>query len=150
MQQILTSREAAKVLGDIDPTTIQRAIGRGELAASRPRDRAPWRITIQDLTLWAASNGYTVQNGNGDKVDPSTGEVLEAPVAEVLETEAPELPAAPSKNGSNDGSKIESNVAAVIMPPATSVAADRLMLLARLVKAGQFDAAQIVVEAWAL
>lgn len=164
-QQVLTSREAAKALGDIDPTTIQRAIGRGELAASRPRDRAPWRIALQDLAVWAASNGYTLQNGHGDAVDPSTGEVLEpaeseAPTVED-EAELPAPAAAPVSIAARSigarqrlagirpaAAPIESN--AVVLPTATSVSADRLGLLAQLVKAGQFEAAKIVVEVWAL
>jgi excisionase family DNA binding protein len=164
MQQILSSREAAAQLGDIDPTTIQRAIGRGELPATRSRERAPWRIQREDLLSWAAVNGFTVKNGNGQAIDPATGEILEvdaedeAPVSlaeralaakqrlagvqpDVAAAERPEGPAEP-----------ESNVAAIIMPrsAASSIAADRLALLAQLVKGGHFEAAKIVVEAWAL
>lgn len=167
MQQILSSREAAAQLGDIDPTTIQRAIGRGELPATRTRERAPWRIQREDLLSWAAVNGFTVKNGNGQAIDPATGEVLErtgdAELGRIVASEpadralaakqrlagvqpdvaAAERPEAPA-------ARIESNVGAIVLPPAVSVAADRLALLAKLVKASQFEAAQIVVEAWAL
>lgn len=80
MQQVpsvLSSREAARII-DVDATTIQRAIARGELNASRPRDRAPYRIQRSDLLAWAAANGYAAVNGSGQHVDAATGEVLES------------------------------------------------------------------------
>ena len=74
---VLSSREAGRLL-DVDPTTIQRAIGRGELNASRPREHAPFRIQRADLLKWAADNGIAALNENGERVDITTGEVLAA------------------------------------------------------------------------
>jgi excisionase family DNA binding protein len=152
MQQILSSREAASLL-DVNGTTIQRAIQRNELAATRRKAHGMFQIQRADLIEWAAKNGYAVRNGNGDRVDAQTGEVLEADASPaelaieararleglrepIAEAEAEAEPAAPI-----------SNVASVIL--ADRVANDRLALLSKLVTAGQFEAAQLVVEAWA-
>ena len=72
---VVSSREAGRLLG-IDATTVQRAIGRGELNASRPREHAPYRIRREDLLKWGADNGLSLVNGS-ERVDLATGEVLE-------------------------------------------------------------------------
>lgn len=167
MQQNYTSREAAALLaGDVDATTVQRAIQRGELVATKAgkHKQSPYRIERADLLTWAADKGYTIVNGNGDRVDAATGEVLEtepspatravaarqrlngvkpaAVVADEAAAVGAEPPAAPV------APVIESNVARVLLP-GSSVAADRLALLTRLVKDGHLEAAQLVIEAWA-
>jgi excisionase family DNA binding protein len=145
MQQQTYSTIAAASAVNVNPTTIQRAIQRGELEATRrgSSKQARFRITADALAAWAATNDLTIRTANGHQVDPATGEVLESaqlgPVV-VVEGEVVPMPAAPAV----------SNVAAVVLPPAASIAADRLSLLAQLVKAGHFEAAQLVLGAWGL
>jgi hypothetical protein len=155
MQQHSYSTIAAASAAGVNPTTVQRAIQRGELKAERhgTSRQARYQISPAALAEWAAANGLTITTGNG-QVDPATGEVLESaqlaedrslringrfgPVAEI-DGEVVPMPAAPT-----------SNVAAVVLPPAASVAADRLSLLAQLVKADQLEAARIVITHWGL
>jgi len=165
MQQTYSSREAADALaGDVDSTTIQRAIQRGELAAAKAgkHRQSPFKIAHADLLAWAAARGYSFVNGNGDRVDAATGEVLESEpspaaravaarqrlngVAPALETDEAAAPDA-EPAAAPVAPRVESNVARVLLP-GSSVAADRLALLTRLVKAGHLDAAQLVIEAW--
>jgi hypothetical protein len=145
MQQHSYSTIAAARAVNVNPTTVQRAIQRAELKAERhgTSRQARYQISPESLAEWAAANGLTITTGNG-QVDPATGEVLEQP-AEALEVRDAGI-AFP------EFGKAEpvSNVAAVVLPPAASVAADRLSLLAQLVKAGHFEAAQLVIGAWGL
>lgn len=81
MQHSYSSREAADLFGaDVDATTIQRAIKRGELAAhkSGPHRQSPFVIDHADLVSWAAERNLAMVNGNGDRVSVATGEVLAA------------------------------------------------------------------------
>lgn len=131
MQQIasvLSTREAARYI-DVDATTIQRAIARGDLNASRPREHAPYRIQRSDLFTWAAANGYAGLNGEGERVDLSTGEVLAADAAPVGAYESAQL------------GPVEV-VAGEVTPIAAATAARaRLAGVAPVVRDGQFAAA---------
>jgi excisionase family DNA binding protein len=137
MQQIssvLSSREAGRVL-DVDATTIQRAIVRGELNASRKREHSPYRIQRSDLLAWAAANGIAALNAEGERVDVSTGEVLAdnepatapAPPVNVADARA-RLAGVPAGQFANadytreprfDSPRVaESNVAQILLPSA--------------------------------
>lgn len=74
-QNTYNSSEAARLLG-VNNTTVQRAIQRGDLAGTRPRDRSPFQIERAELLRWAAANRYTL-HVNGGQIDPATGEVIE-------------------------------------------------------------------------
>jgi excisionase family DNA binding protein len=159
-QQTYSSREAATVV-NVDPTTIQRAIVRGELAAERggTSKQARYRISRESLAAWAVENNLTFNTGNGHTVDPATGEVLESPAEKAVAArarlegyESAQLGPVSVVDGeiTPEPAVPVSNVAAVVLPPAASVSADRLALLAQLVKAGHFEAAQLVIGAWGL
>jgi excisionase family DNA binding protein len=75
-QNSYNSSEAARVLG-LNNTTIQRAIQRGDLNGTRPRDRAPYIIERDELLRFAIANGHKLHADTGELIDPSTGEVLE-------------------------------------------------------------------------
>jgi hypothetical protein len=147
MQQHYSTIAAARAV-NVNPTTVQRSIQRGELKAERhgTSRQARYQISPESLAEWAAANGLTITTGNG-QVDPATGEVL-GPLT-IAEREA-EQAAQADESLAPAPLALESNVRAVVLPPAASVAADRLALLAQLVKAGHFEAAQLVLGAWGL
>jgi hypothetical protein len=148
MQQHSYSTIAAASAVGVNPTTVQRAIQRAELKAERhgTSRQARYQISPESLAEWATANGLTITTGNG-QVDPATGEVL-GPLT-IAEREA-EQAAQADESLAPAPMAVESNVRAVVLPPAASVAADRLSLLAQLVKAGHFEAAQLVISAWGL
>lgn len=79
MQHSYSSREAADLFGaDVDATSIQRAIKRGELTARKkgPHPQSPFVIEHDDLVRWAADRGLPMVNGAGERVNVATGEVL--------------------------------------------------------------------------
>lgn len=80
MQQNYTSREAAALFsGDVDSTTVQRAIVRGELTATKAgkHKQSPYRIERDELLRWGAERGFALVNDAGERVDVATGEVLD-------------------------------------------------------------------------
>jgi hypothetical protein len=148
MQQHSYSTIAAAKAVNVNPTTVQRAIQRAELKAERhgTSRQARYQISPESLAEWAAANGLTITTGNG-QVDPATGEVL-GPLT-IAEREA-EQAAQADESLAPAPLALESNVRAVVLPPAASVAADRLALLAQLVKADQLEAARIVIAHWGI
>lgn len=174
MQQNYTSREAAALFaGDVDSTTVQRAITRGELAASKSgkHRQSPYRIERAELLRWGADRGFSLVNDAGDRVDVATGEVLD-PDAEPTPAEKaaaararlaglrvpvaaagdPELARIVASEPALQEivavpAPVASNVARVLLP-SPSVAEDRLQLLSKLVSGGHVEAAQLVIEAW--
>lgn len=179
MQQLASysSNQAAAMFGgDVNPTTIQRAISRGELLASKgPHAQSRYRIAHTDLMTWAAARGLSVLNGADERVDAATGEVVEPEspaeramaarqrLAGVRKPEAPaEAPEVlePVTDGAlanhpdfefvkaaPAAAPVESNVARVLLP-AANVYADRLALIVKLVRDGHLEAAQLVIAAW--
>jgi hypothetical protein len=156
MQHSFSSRGAAAFVGgDVDSTTIQRAIVRGELEAEKgPSKQSRYRISRGALTRWAAERGLAVVGDNGSRIDAATGEVLEdaepTPIVKATAARARLAGVAPKVEAEPE----TFNVAAIVPSPAAriadSVSSDRLALLARLVREGHIEAAQLVVEAWAL
>jgi hypothetical protein len=144
VQQTYSSREAAELFGgEVNPTTIQRAITRGELPATKgPHAQSRFRVAHADLMAWAGTRGLSVVNGNGEHVDAATGEVLEP---EAIADHAVKPAAQLKQNGA--AAPTESNVVAALLP-AANVYADRLALIIRLVRDGHVDAAQLVIAAW--
>lgn len=50
--KVMLSIKEAATLSDWSRQTVQRAIHRGELTASRPHPRGHYRITVRDLAAW--------------------------------------------------------------------------------------------------
>lgn len=76
-QRSYNSSEAARLFG-LNNTTVQRAIQRGDLLATRYRDRSPFSIDRAELLRWGATQNYKIQGPDGQLIDPATGEVVEA------------------------------------------------------------------------
>lgn len=169
----VSAREAARRLGFKSTNSVLTAIRDGELPAIRSearvrngRNNATYRIDTADLVRWAEKRGLEgATEPSGEPVDlPATLTEAATPTPirpEVKETfevcghlvgrefgslvcilesghDGPHKPEMP---------QLESNVSRVLLP-GVSVAADRLELLSKLVLAGQFDAARLVVETW--
>lgn len=159
MQHSYSSREAADLFGtDVDATSIQRAIKRGELIAHKagPHRQSPFVIEHEDLVRWAGERGLPMVNGAGERVNVATGEVLadgEQPMTRVAAARArlagvtPRGDAEPAlreivtlPNGAH-----ETNVARVVLPSAESGLLEACRRLAALPESPELWAAMRAV-----
>lgn len=163
MQQNYTSREAAALFaGDVDSTTVQRAITRGELAASKSgkHRQSPYKIERAELLRWGAERGFSLVNDAGERVDVATGEVLDpdaepSPVEKATEARARLAGLrVPDARDDEDGfpvAPVASNVTRVLLPSADAgllEAARRLVQLPESPELWQALRAVLGVGAW--